>query len=356
MSNSKKIKVLVIVGNMPEARPIISKNGVTMYDGLYYNMWDLIKSQLKDTFDFEETYMTQEESVTYDNQIQMVADGKYDICIDGFNTSPTRLKIVNFTESLMLEKNAILHYPNKAYWTSILEIITNIYLKPFIILLIICSLIGLYLNYIEPGRWNGMNINPKLYIRKTILMTISIIFGQGGVLESTKLYTIQSLFIIIILLFISTIFIAYIQAILTARVIKVQSDELLNINDTIKRPILSQYGNIISQNIQKLGVEIKQMNGSFDDLINHYKKYPDKYSGIVISSIEGKYYTTKYNEFILSDQQFGYFNIHFPINKNQTELLNKVNIAIQYLHNIGKFNDICKIYQKYVNPSLCNVS
>lgn len=352
---SQKIRALVVLGHVPETQRIVGSNGSITYDGMFYKLWAMIKENLKGKYEFEETYLTQEETITYNNQVKMVGEGKYDICIDGFNISPDRLKEVDFSEGLFLEKNAILHYPIGTYWKSLSELLIESFVKPFSILIVFAIGVGFLLHYLEPTRWKGSLIPKKFHLRQTILMTISIIFGEGGLMAGKGLYSIRSLIIMIGILFIATIFIAYIQAVITARVIKLEKGAQLNPSNIGNKPVLSQYGNIIAQNIKKLNVELHTIKGSFSDLIKVYEKNPQDYSGIVMSSVAAHYFKQKHPHFRVSDDDFGYFTIHFPVNKKHVDFKRELDIAIQDLHNGDRIINMCKMYPEYIDISLCNI-
>lgn len=352
--NKEKIKVLVPLG----APPLASKkviNGITTYDGLMYDIWKQMKPLLEKKYDFEEYYVEQTIDFEYDQQIQDIFEGKYDISISGYSVTPKRLKLVSFSNMVIAERNAILHYPRNNYWTSLYVLITDSFIKPFLFILLICIIIGWLLNKIQPNRWNNTLLPKYLYLRKTIMVVISIIFGQGGLLEGKTTHSIHAITILLMALFISTVYFLYLQAIITDKVININKNYNLNVDNVGNDLYLVTKGNAIISRFEKINVNAKTIHKDEEDDIKYYIKNKDKYGGILMTSIKANYFNKKYPELIVSDKTFGFLPIHFPINKHYIHFIDDINEVIASLHYKNNILNTCRSYSQFINSDLCNL-
>ena len=101
----EEIIVFVNMGGHPLAQ---KKPDGTGYEGILYDSWKLIKENMKDKYTFKEIF---EERTDYDQMTKDVKSGKYDMVIAHFQLTEDRMKIINFTNNLIISKNTILHLP-----------------------------------------------------------------------------------------------------------------------------------------------------------------------------------------------------------------------------------------------------
>ena len=350
----KKINVLVPIG----AVPLVSKTvigGKTQYTGLFYRIWQQMKPQLEDRYEFEEHFVEQTEQFEYEDQIKAIGEGKYDIGLNDYSVTADRLKYALFSQPILVERNSILHYPRKDYWTSMFTLISDSFIKPFLIILVISILLGWILNKLEPGRWTSTLIPKKFYLRKTILVIISIIFGQGGLLEGKSLHSTRGIILILLTLFISTVFFFYLQAVITDKVIEINKHYNLTIRNVGDVTYLVSRGDAIKNQFDKLDMHVKVIDYAGEAKIDYYKKNKDKYGGILMSSMEALYYQSKNPDLTVSDRTFGYVPVHFAINKKTIPFIDHVNEALATLHTHKNVINVCKMYSEYQDPDLCNI-
>lgn len=350
----KKIRVLVPTGTVPLAhKELLSHH--EEYKGLVYDIWNEIKPLLEDKYEFEEHFVEQTVDFNYTEQVNQIGEGKYDIGINGYSITSKRLEEVIFSQPVFVERNAILHYPRNSYWNSIFMLITDSFIKPFFIILVIAIIIGWILNEIEPGNWTSKLIPKKFYLRKTILVLISIIFGQGGLLESKTTHTPRGVVLILLTLFISTVFFLYLQAIITDKVININKNYNLTASTIGTIPYLSAKGDAIKSQFNKLNMNVKVVDYDGEELIKYYENNKDEYGGIIMPSVGANYYHTLHPNLIVSDRTFGYVPVQFAINKDTIPFIDHVNEALASLHRKKNIINICKAYSEYQNPDLCNI-
>ena len=100
------IKVLVNMGEKePLARKITHTDGEVEYTGLAYNLWKEVKKGLEDQYKIEEVFETR---YNYDEIVDNVQQGQYDIVIAPFQKSLDRIELVTFSNTLYMSKNCFL--------------------------------------------------------------------------------------------------------------------------------------------------------------------------------------------------------------------------------------------------------
>ena len=99
------INIFINMGGHPLAQKTPDGKG---YQGILYDIWKSMKVKLEDRYTFIEHFDTR---TNYDQITKEVASGKYDIAIAHFQLTDGRMKIVNFTNNLIIGKNTILHLP-----------------------------------------------------------------------------------------------------------------------------------------------------------------------------------------------------------------------------------------------------
>ena len=227
------IKVLIVVGPQNSgstASKVVHSDGETTYTGFTYDIWTLIKNQLKDSYNFKEYYSHKDE-VNYDKFVKKTHDGKYDLVVGNFTQTPQREKLVNFTNPILIDCTSILHVSSKSNLERFIFVIKNNF-KYLLILFIVGILLGFVLYFSESKR-STIVPHVKTFkkkgeytsLRRTILTTIAALFGEMGFLAENSTLSMYGLIATIGIIMIAFLLIMYIQAEITAENIEKRSME-----------------------------------------------------------------------------------------------------------------------------------
>ena len=193
----KKIKVLVPIGDLPLAHKRPDGKG---YEGIMYNIWLKIKDRLKNKYEFQEYF---EETSNYDEKTRQVVKGEYDLVISNMQLTPQRVNLVNFSQSILVNKHTILHYPRLNMFKTVKRIIIDIVLGPILILLTIGILLGFVLHLAEPNRYKLSRVKQIYGLRRSITSVVASLFGESGFLTENTTLRYKGLLIVLLILMIS---------------------------------------------------------------------------------------------------------------------------------------------------------
>ena len=352
--NNNTIKVLVLVGNVPLAQKLSFADGTTQYKGLYYDMWKIMKTDLSNKYQLEESYL----EINNDNTvIDLIHKGTYDICIGPFTPMYERLKIVNFTKSIILDSPSILHFKNRTFLSTLYLLIKDVFIFPLVLIILLSLVIGSILILIDSERWGKLGIKKVNYFRKSFLVTISSFIGEAGLLTDYSSLKIYNIITIIFILTISSIITVYIQANATSKIINLDNEGIFNRHNIIGKMFVTQTGYDDGELIQKWGGSVTYVDKSVDEIVKDYLQNPSNYKGVVLDRTESQSYLNKYrfsyHNLTMSFSDFGYITECFPIHKNEIEFLNDVNSQILKLQSLGFTENICKMYRDSSEISLC---
>ena len=345
--NSKKINVLIHLTD--DYRSTKKTHNMSDYTGFCWDIYQKIKNNLSDKYEFIEYF---EYTDNYKKMINDVYNNKYDLVIAGFVHTEEGESMVNYTETIILTENSILHF-NKTSPLKLLFSITKSHIKPIFVLLILGIILGFILNYFEPNRFKKSRSKKIYSIRRTILTVIASLFGEAGFLAENSTLKLKGVIFTILIMIIAFGFVLYLQAIVTDRVIEINKHDEINRENIKNHTILSPKGYPVSNMLQKFGAKIKYMDKSLPEVIDYYIKNPESGDGVAIDYFNALYYQQPSKGLIISDSFFGHEQFSFIVNKNNTELLEDLNNIIMKLRENLEPLRICKKYFDLKKRSLC---
>lgn len=348
-NSSHKItkKVLVLTGNEPLANKINLKDGRTEYKGLYYDIWVEMKNGLEDKYDFVEEFKYYND---YYIITELITKGVYDICIAPFSPAYDRIKLVNFTNSVIMDSPSILHYKRKTYFTTLYELIKDVFIIPIVLILVLGFIMSMIVYTVDKTRWSSIKGIKKIhYFRKAFLTVISSFFGEWGVLTGTGNLNIYNITIIIFILILSTIIYIYIQAVATDKIIDISKEGIYNRQNIVKRKFVTETGYDTGTQLQSWGALVSYDTNSVGTIVKNYLEDPSKYDGVVLDRSESLYYVNYYKythpSLVISYSDFGYIEECFVLNKKDIEFLQDVNLQIMVVQDSNIVEKVCRAYR-----------
>uniref|UniRef100_A0A6C0HH95 Solute-binding protein family 3/N-terminal domain-containing protein n=1 Tax=viral metagenome TaxID=1070528 RepID=A0A6C0HH95_9ZZZZ len=348
------IKVLVLVGSEPLAEKITFSDGSVQYRGLYYDMWSVMKKSLTTKYQFEEEFQVNSD---YNQIIDSINKGTYDICIAPFTPNFERVDKVNFTNSIISDSPSILHFKRLNYFNTIYELIKEVFILPLLIIILLGLIIGTLFYYVEKDGWNALGIKKAHYFRKAFLTIVSSFFGESGFLTGTNTLHIYNIMVIIFILMLSTIITMYVQANATSKMIELNSQGYYN-RQTIKgKHFITQTGYDDGRQVEQWGGKVTYVDKPVDIIVKEFIENPSKYNGVVLDRTESYYYVDLYKythpDLTISYSDFGYIDQCFPINKNRVDFLTDVDLQIMNIQTYGFTEKICREYRDQSLVNLC---
>lgn len=361
MNNLKKeeIKVFVILGpvdSIVTTTRIKSEKGGYIYNGFGWEIFQNIKKQLEDKYEFIVTFSDLEDN-NYDKMIREVNENKYDIVIGEFFTNKYREKLINFTSPISIDSIGVLHIKKNNPLYIFYKIFKKVFYK-IIFLIFIGLVFGSLLYFIEKGRdYNSKRLqnSKKLRFVRSIITGISTMFGEMGYLSERSSLTIRGVILITIMMSTAFLFIMYIQGAVTSAVIKQESDSI-NKSDPNKT-LLGFKGYSSVSKIKRYGFNIIEVeNLDVDEFVKEYLNNTDKYDGAVISYCAAHEYLKKKN--LTISLNFGNEPVSFPVNQNKKQFLEDVNKTISGLRDNLELNRICRSYYNNddTNTHVCSLT
>ena len=357
MDNNKKIiKVLVETADIfPSAVKVVESDGSVTYEGLYYNIWNLIKNKLSKKYQFIEEFV---EFTDYSSVIESISKGKYDICIAGFIPTYERSLLVDFTDTIILDMPSILHLKKNSFISSFFYLMREVFIIPVIICVIIGLLISRVIIYLDPQRWKIKGIKQIHAMNKAFISIFSAFFGESGYLAETSSLHIKGISILIIILSFSSIINYYLQATITDRVIKINNQNEINRNNIVSAKLIAPKGYLIGNQLEEFGANVTYVDfKKMSDILDYYIKHSNDFDGIALSSedsyslLNKNYYS--HPNLMISNADFGFDRQCFPINKNNQLFRIDFDKELIQLHNTDNIENICKVYREPSLVKLC---
>lgn len=347
--NKEEITVLIITGNVPLAK--LTPDGKS-YQGILYDIWKLIRDKLKHKYTFIEIFS---DDSNYDQMTKDTATSKYNVVIGPFQITSSRIKIINFTNNLIISKNAILHLPTANIILQIMTIIKTIILRPLMLLIVIGVILGWILNKVEPKRFKQASIPAQFALRRSIITVVASLFGEAGFLTENTTLSNAGILTVLFIMTLAFFFVLLLQAYITEKVLDMNthmSHNKYNIKDKL---LLSPTGYAVAKFMERYGAKIEYHDKSLPELVELYIKNPDKYIGISLD-----YYDAIGNErpelgLTTSAKDFGYKEVTWIVSKDKPKLLIDINLAmIPIQYNLEPYM-ICKKYISKSHTHLCNL-
>lgn len=345
----EEIVVFVNMGGHPLAQKKPDGNG---YEGILYDCWKLIKENMKDKYTFKEVF---EERTDYDQMTKDVKSGKYDMVIAHFQLTEDRMKIINFTNNLIISKNTILHLPKVDLGQQIKAIFKKVIVGPVIILLVFGLVLSIILHYFEPKRHMKANAKSTNAFRRTLATVIASLFGEAGFLSENSTLSISGLLIVLFIMIFAFFFVMLLQAFVTDQVIDINKAKHYNQYNIKEELLLSPKGYAVAKFMIRYGAKIEYHAKTISEIIEIYRKDPDKYAGISLDYLDAIGNEIPGIGLKASQSDFGYKEVCWIVTKKKQYLLEDINYSMLPMQfNLEPYN-ICKKYLSVEDSTICNL-
>lgn len=352
MSLFEKINVKVVINatGLPNTYKIVQSDGTVTYGGLFFDLYKKIKDNLKDKYNFQETFITDDFTTT--EALNDVRDGKYDLGINNFTTTTKRLNDVNFTRTIIMERDVIVYKRDRLSTLNILwRLITDVLLIPLILFIVIGFVLGTLVYYLQPNR-KPAGLSKNKYFKRTILATIATFLAEAGMLAEESPLGWVSMMLTFSIMAIAVAFNNFITATATNRVLELSTENKYTIENLKEMKLLSLKGQNISGNFRRYGAEVVEFKGGAKKMMEEYIENPDKYDGVALESSVGQVAVKKYG-LTMTETNFGYGDAVFAVNKNRPELLLDMNKEIKKLQESLETEKVCRKYMSEADSHLC---
>lgn len=342
------IKVLVVAG--PKLLAHYRPNSKE-YTGLLYDIFKEIKSELKEKYVFEETFKTK---ANYNKMTEMVRDGIYDMVVGPFQYTSERMKIVDYTSSIVLSKDSILYYPKTSYISIVSKIMVKVVLVPLIILIILGYISGYILYRVEGNRTIFMDKTLQKYaFRRVVATTTAALFGEAGFLSENSTLTTSGLIITFSIMAFAFFFVMFIQGFITERLIYLQKANNVSRKNIDTVTLLSPKGYAVAKNFERLGAQIVYKDDTIENILKYYEKNKSKYDGVSLDYMDARGRENSFSGLVTNKNDFGFKEIAFIVNKSKTELKNDLNLQIIRLQNNLFTEEACDHFLDDEDKYLC---
>lgn len=339
MVDKPTIRVLVNVTGLPNTYKETHSDNTVTYNGLFYDVYQKIKQSLSEKYTFVETY-DEEFSVT--QALNDIRDGKYDLGIHNFSTTAKRLADVDFTKSIIMERDVIVYKPKAGVNArTVFNLMTEVLLIPLAIVLAAGLVIGWLIHKLQKGRNTDMSKNLRL--RRSIIATLALFLAEAGMMAEESPLGFMSIFFTVIVMVIALAFNTYLTANVTNRVIEINASTKYTIETIPSMHILALKGQSIGDKFRRYGTRVTEMPTTVKKMIAKYLENTNKYDGVALETSVALVAAKKY-DLQMTAANFGFGDAVFAINKNKHGLLEDVNREIQKMQDTMETERICKKY------------
>lgn len=322
-NDSKIYKVGILI-----TPPFVYKNPDNTYSGIIYDLWDKIKKELN--IKVKEILI---EDPNIDKAIdEMYKSNKYDILIGSIAVREERIKKALFSRPILLDKLTVGYKPKMNKFQRYLYIFSKVLLQPLLLLITLGILFGIVLHKFEPSRKKT----------RSILTTISSMFGEMGYLSENSKLELPSMFLVTIILTISFYFMIYLQAATTDSYMKLSKEFQITKNNIIGKNLLTIEGYYVYDYFRDV-YEANTFTAKNIDELLHKMKTEEKYDGFILGYESSKKIAREHG-YILSEEQFGNNEDAFPIHKDLIKLKQRIDNVIVKLQDDDVIYNICKKY------------
>lgn len=346
-TEKEKIKVFAMLG--PETSGIVTSykevDNVKIYKGF---LWDVFKEirelpQIQEKYEFDITFSEFGKN-NYNQSIKDVQSGKYDIGLGSYIHTTEREKMINYTSPLAIDAIAVFHYQKTDLLDTFKEVFINVsYLIAILIALGIFS--GLALFFINPNRVSNTRAKSKTeFFFRSIITGIATFFGEMGFLAENVTNNLKGIILAVIIMLIAFMYILFLQAEITSRIIQKKNTKGIDKNDIGDKPIIGHNGYAMAKKVEKQGATMEyQEKKTNEELFDMFKFDKDKYNGVALSYCDGYPYT-KIIPNLYATLDFGYEPVSIVINQEKRILLDDINKGLLYLRSKGLLKKICVSY------------
>ena len=351
-SEKEIIKVFVITGPKTNGTATYESevNGEKVYSGM---AWDVIEAVKKlpsfKKYKFEYTF-SKPGYTNYDEILDGVSTGKYDLGLAIYAQTQAREGKINYTVPLSVDGYALYHYSDTSHFDIFKDVLFKIWY--LILILVILGIIsGIILFFIDPARVKATNIkNRKVFLIRSITTGIATFFGEAGFLFENSSSSIKGLVAITMIMLIAVIFLQFMQAELTSLLIERKMGEGIPDSDLKTKPAIGHDGYASSTNWEKNGGIVELFKGKTNvDLLEIYKKNPNKYLGVVLSYYDG--YPLKELYPGITASVFGNILTSLIYNPSKVNFGEDLNKGLLHIRATKELTKICKFYFGSTDPN-----
>lgn len=319
---------------------IIEKKDGT-YEGVLYDIWMKIEKnlQLKTKHIFiDNINFNKELNAMFENQ-------KYDVLIGPISIIEERIKKVNFTRPVLLNKIVVGYIPNQSFLIKFYKILSKTILIPLISLLVIGFLLGNILYYFEPKRGH----------LRAIMSSIASMFGEMGFVSERSTLKISGMIVVFFIMLISFYSTIFLQAITTDKFISLSDRFEIDRNNIKGKRILTLKGSIfvdIFKNTYKCQVDGLDTE---EQVVKNYLNNQNMYDGFVLDYESAKFYMKKYTNITITNDNFGNDELAFAIGKNNIRLNRLIDMEIVKMQDNFDTRKICIQYLDEEGTNNCDI-
>lgn len=355
--NNKPLRVALCGDN----KPYLFKNKSGMYDGVDFDIWRHIQDKLDIPCKF--IYL---DKPNYDQEIQNLADGKYDVLIGNISINNSRNKLVHFTHLEYLDQNRLIYkHDDTTNYSKYLQAFLNRAIIPIIAIFVFAIIIGYALT---------IN-NKKNFLSNTWNILTAMLGNTDRVSQKTNIGNLVEIFIAIVVLVISFFLALFLQGAVTTDIIRIEStsDPFYDLATLNNKRILCLKGTSQSsylKNLQnKVSVDVvdydytnfekRKNDDEFDGnvvssgIADHYLKNTDNFSGFFVAEESFKAIQDMYPDLRQSNLNLGYDEIAIAVNKNNNDLLQSINLVLSEMKDKEILPSLCEKYFKDGGVTKC---
>ena len=348
MLDKPTVRVIVNVTGLPNTYKVDHSDGSVSYNGLFYDLYTKMKKNLSTKYKFVETY---DEDFNVTQALDGIRDGKYDLGIHNFSTTTKRLTDVNFTQTIIMERDVIVYKPEpSATLNTIATLFKEVFMIPMGVIIVFGIVIGWLMNKFQKGR------NPDLKdtkgLRRAIMATVATFLAEAGMMAEESPLGVFSIFFTVMIMILALAFNTYITASVTTKVIELGEESKYNVTTVPGMHILAMKGQAIGDNFRRYGTKVTEMQTTVKKMVQKYLDNPKKYNGVALESSVGLVVAKKYG-MKMTSANFGFGDAVFAVNKNRPELLEEINKEIEKLQESLETERVCKKYMPGGSTYLC---
>ena len=188
-SDEVKVGVLVVKPYVYSKDP--KETDINKYEGIVADIWkEIAKKNPEKKFNY--TFI--HNNVDYENEVENIGKGKYDVLIGNLSVNEERSQFGDFTRTIFLNKLAIA-YRTKLwdYVNMFKEMFVNVFI-PTTVIIAITVILGVVFYYLN---------NRKMKFKNAMWITITSILGEPGILsmhpieEKGRFHTAWVVFIVL---------------------------------------------------------------------------------------------------------------------------------------------------------------
>jgi len=312
------------------------------YTGLMYDLWQKVKKDMPD-YTFEETYA---EISNNSDFIKKVNDENYDLGIGAVAGLYERTKLIAFTQPVLIDKCIIMFKDKHIYLSVILKFFLLYFIPFFVGILLLAFVLGFFLTK------NGDN-GKGLDFKRTIALTASALFGSKGSLFQNVQLNAKTIFIIIVILMISTFSLQLLQATITNIITEARIKSEINLDNIFNAKLIGVKGSNVPELFEtNYHCKMQYFDGDLDQTIQEYLKNTSTLDGVVANGAEALQYSSKY-DLTITNQIFSLNEHCWIVNFKTPDLLLPLNQNIRKIIDSGEVNKLCKAYIGWAESYMC---